>query len=200
MNDLRNEIHRSLVPFYTYNPGKDDSYTLYIDSRTNTIFKADAKNISSAKVTFLIILGYPIIELFPVTIIPLDNIIQFISVCVIVMSLSVFLGYYISPRMLENYRRVTLSSEEWKRCLETFNQFYFRQFILPSLLLLITIVCFVFLYIFPSSWWFFGGIISGIMAGAGLTSFSKTKYLLYKNKLDINWNNGGEEDEDITYW
>src|SRR5690625_7621759 len=107
MNDLRNEIYRSLVPFYTYNPGKDDSYTLYIDSRTNTIFKADAKNISSAKVTFLIILGYPIIELFPVTIIPLDNIIQFFRVCVIVMSLSVFVVFFLSTIMFGNCRYVT---------------------------------------------------------------------------------------------
>jgi len=47
---------------------------------------------------------------------------------------------------------------------------------------------------------FFIGIISSILAGAGITSFSKTKYLLYKDKLDINLNNGGEEDEDIIYW
>lgn len=200
MLDLKNNTIQRLIPIYTYNPGKDDSYTLYVDSRTKAIYRADAKKISSSKFIFLIIIGYTIIEFFPINIIPLNSFIPFISVCIIMIFLGVLLGYYISPRMLENYRRVTLSPEEWDYYLKIFNRFYFRQFIVPSLLLVISIACFLFFYIYPSSWWFFIGIISSIIAGAGITSFSKTKYLLYKDKLNINLNNVGVEDEDITHW
>lgn len=29
---------------------------------------------------------------------------------------------------------------------------------------------------------------------------SKTRYLLYKNRFDVNLNDGGTIDEDTTYW
>lgn len=199
MNALEKNVARKLVPFYT-NPEKDNSYTLYVNPETKTIFKADAKNISPSKITLLIILGYPMIEFFPINVIPFDNIMAYLCVSILAMFLSVLIGYYISPYMLENYRRVYMTADEWKDCLKIINHFYVRQLLFPSILLLISIACFLFLYVYPTSWLFFIGIISGILAGAGITSFSKTKYLLYKNKLDINLNNGGEEDEDITYW
>jgi len=197
---LKNITGRNFVPFYTYSSDGDDSYTLFIDTRTNGIVKSGAKNISSSKLTLLILLAYPIVQFFPVNILPLNNIIAFISVCVLILIGSVMFGYYLSLRMIKDVRRVTLSTEKWNQYLEKGNKFYLRQLFLLISLFLFSVTCFVLLYIYPTSWWFFGGILSGITAGPFITFFSKTRYLLYKNKLDINLSNGGAEDEDITYW
>lgn len=87
-----------------------------------------------------------------------------------------------------NYRRVYLTTDEWQDHLKGFNKVYFRQLMLPSLLYFISIVCFICLYIYPTSWLFFIGVIASMIARSDITFFSKTKYLLYKNKLDVNLN------------
>src|SRR5699024_3945562 len=261
VNNLKSSTGRNFVPFYTHNNAGEDSYTLYFDTRTKDIVKAGAKDISPSKLTLLILLGYPIVQYFPVGIIPLNNIIAFISVCILVMVISVLFGYRLSLRMIKDVRKVTLSEEKWneylekrseehtselqsrfdlvyflsfptrRSCdllillgypivqyfpvgiiplnniiafisvcilvmvisvlfgyqlslrmikdvrkvtlseekwneyLEKGNKFYFRQLIFLLLLFLFAITCFVFLYIYPSSWWFFGGILSCITAG-----------------------------------
>jgi len=190
VNDLKSSTGRHFIPFYTHNNAGEDNYTLYIDTRTKDIVKAGAKDISPSKLTLLILVGYPIVQYFPVGIIPLNNIIAFISVCILVMVFSVLFGYHLSLRMIKDVRKVNLSAEKWNEYLEKGNKFYFRQLIFLLILFLFAITCFVLLYIYPSSWWFFGGILSSITAGPFITFFSKTRYLLYKNKLDINLNNG----------
>lgn len=134
------------MPFYTHN-NDDDSYTLYVDTQTKDIVKVRAKNVSSTKLTLLILLAYPIVQFFPVSIIPLNNIIAFISVCIFMMIFSVILGYYLSLKMIEDVKKVTLTKERWNQFLEKGNKFYFRQLFLLLVLLLFSITCFVFIYI-----------------------------------------------------
>lgn len=189
MTDLNNHMRQQhLVPFYTSEPGQDNSYTLLIDPKTKGIVKADAKNVSAPFVTFIIMLGYPMVQFFPIHIIPMHNMIAFIGICSFVMLVSILFGYYLSPRMLKNYRPITLLTDEWAEHLQRVTTFYVRQLSFIVVLLLISFACFVLLYVYPTNWWLFGGIISGIVAGAGITSLSKTKYLLYKNKLDVHLN------------
>lgn len=80
------------MAFYTH-PDKDNNYTLFIDPETKLLFKADTKYINPAIITFFIIIAYPIIELFPIHIIPFDNIIAYLGLIGIVKPLSVLFGY-----------------------------------------------------------------------------------------------------------
>src|SRR5699024_8132670 len=143
MKALEKNVARKLITFYT-NPEKEYNYTLYVNPKTKTIFKADAKTISPSKIAFLIIIGYPMIEFFPINVSPFDNILAYLCVSILAMFLSVLIGYYISPYMLENYRIDYMTADEWKDCLKIINHFYVRQLLFPSILLLISIACFLF--------------------------------------------------------
>lgn len=53
-------------------------------------------------------------------------------------------------------------------------------------------------YIFPSRWWFFDGVGLSVVAGAHILFLSKTRYQLYKNRIDLKLLTGCLKDSDIT--
>ncbi|MBU5465362.1 hypothetical protein KQI49_00790 [Virgibacillus sp. MSJ-26] len=196
---MKRDQKLTLVPFCAKNPGKENSYSLFVETQTKSIFKGENKNISAPMFTFLILIFYPFVQFFPIEIFPLDNKFALLTVCSIVMILCVSLGHYLSFKMLENVKKISLSTEEWKQCLKQGNHYYIRQIVFVVILVLASLACFVCFTIVPSRWWFFGGVLLSILTGTQAIILSKTRYQLYKNKLDINLNNGGEEDENITY-
>ena len=204
MAERRNELKKSkkltFVPFYAKNPGKENSYSLFIETQTKSVFRGENKNISASTFTFLILVFYPFAQFFPIKIFPFSNIFALLIICFIIMVLSVMFGHYLSIRLLVNMKKVSLTTEEWEQCLKQGNKFYIRQIIFVIVLLLASLVSFVFFAIIPSRWLFFGGVLLSVVAGTQTIILSKTRYLLYQNKLDVNLNNGGAEDEDITYW
>src|SRR5699024_374797 len=121
MGKMEKNRARKLVAFYT-KPDKDNNYTLFVDPKTKLLFKADTKNINQAIITFFIIIGYLIIEFFPIHIIPFDNIMAYLGIIGTVMLLSALFGYYISPNVMGNYRRVYLTTDEWQGYLKRFNK------------------------------------------------------------------------------
>lgn len=53
-------------------------------------------------------------------------------------------------------------------------------------------------YIFPSRWWFFDGVGLSVVAGAHILFLSKTRYQLYKNRIDLKLLTGCLKDSDVT--
>lgn len=189
---MQNNVNPKLVPFYTENPGGKNSYTLYFDPNTHEVFKAEDKKVGASRFTFIFLAFYVFARSFSIEIIPFDNVIVYSIICLLIFLLALMLGYYLRTKLLDNIKKVTLSPEEWERYLNKGNHFYLRQIIFTISLIILSAACFVFLYIFPSKWWLFGGIGLGIVAGTFLIILSKTKYKLYKNKIDINFNDGRE--------
>lgn len=192
MNGLQNNENLRLVPFYTENPGRENSYTLYLDAKTKEVFRAEGKKINASKFTFGFLVFFAFTRLFSVKILPFDNIFAFVIICLFIFILGLMLGYYLGIKMIDNIQKVTLSKEEWERYLSKGNDFYLRQIISSFILIILSVACFFFLYIFPSKWWFFGGIVLSVLAGTLSLALSKTRYDLYKNKIDITFNDGKE--------
>lgn len=205
---MKYNVSRKLISFYWHHAtnnnknsfSNDTSYTLYYDKETKGIYKAEAKNINTPTFIFLFLIIFPIMSFFPNNFIPYENKVYFISLTLVVIFFSITVGWYLSNRLNNNLRRVTLSKEEWKYYLEHGNKLYLRQISVMTIILLFVIACFIFLYIYQSKWWMFGGIGTGVVVGTSITLFSRTRYLLYKNRVDVNLNNGGIENEDIADW
>lgn len=120
-----------------------------------------------------------------------------LAICFVTMVLSIMVGRYLAFNMLENVEKVSLSKDEWNRRLKQGNHFYIRQVIFVIVLSLVATVCFILFSIAPSRWWFFAGVLSGVVVGSQMTVLSKTRFLLYKNKLDINPSDDRAGDDDI---
>ena len=205
---MRSNVGRNLISFYGHHAANNNkssfsnetSYTLYYDKETKGVYKAEAQNINTPKFILLFLIVFPIMNFFPNDFIPYENDVFFISLVVVVIVLSITFGWYLSTRLNKNLRRVTLSKEEWKYYLENGNKLYLTQISVMTIILLFVISCFVFLYFYQSKWWMFGGIGTGVVVGTSITLFSRTRYLLYKDRVDVNLNNGGIENENITDW
>src|SRR5699024_9905442 len=149
----------------------------------------------------LLCLNYPsTMNLLQNELIPYHNDLILYSLGLIAIVLSLMVEHYLNQRLNKDVRRITLSKEEWKYYLEKGNKLYFRQITVMTLLLLFAISCILFLSVFQSTWWLFGGIGTSVVIETSITIFTKTRYLLYKNKLDVNLNRERKEDEDIAYW
>ena len=199
MNNLKDNTQLKLIPFLTENPGKEDSYTLCIDANINDIYKAEDKEVNTSSFLLIFFLVLVFTRLFSIEFLPMNNLYTFLLMCLIFSVISMILGYNMRGKMFTNINKFNLEESEWEYYLKESKRFYPRQAIFAMLLLILTVVCFVLLYIFPSKWWFFGGIMMSILAGSQLTLLSKTRYLLYKNQLDVNLNDGGKYNENLTY-
>lgn len=157
MIDLQKNANLKLIPFYTDNPGSKNSYTLYIDANKKDIFKAESKQVSAPKFTLMFLVFYVFFQMFSIDIIPFDNLFAFFIICLFVFILGLICGIYLKQKMIDNIRKVTLTVMEWERCLKKGNHFYPRQMLFTIILIILSGACFVFLYIYPSKWWFFGG-------------------------------------------
>lgn len=178
----------------------DKSYTIFYEKKTKKIYTAGTKNISSVKFMLIFLIFYPIMNYFPNNIIPYyDNLMFFLFSFIILLS-SLIIGKKISEKSHKDLKKIILSKEKWKDYLEKGNEFYPRQIISMTLLLLFTISFYILLYIYQSKWWLFGAIGIGIVIGTSSTIFSKTRYLLYKNKLDVNLQEEENSNENITDW
>lgn len=163
----------------------EDSYTLFYDRETQGVFKAHPKNITTSQFLFLFLILYPMMNFFPNDIMPYDNTLALFSIGAAAIIVSIIVGNSSVVKMNSDIKRMTLSKAEWEYYLRKGNRFYFRQIILMTVLLLFAISCIIFLYIFQSKWWLFGGIGTSLVVGMSITVFTKTRYLLYKNKLDV---------------
>jgi len=199
MKRLKDNIGLNLISFYGYNAPNDNkrnsfvndkSYTLFYDRQTKGVFKAETKNISTPKFLLLFLIGYPTMNIFPNDVIPYHHKLIFFSLCFMTLVLSMIVGNYFVLGLNKGLRRITLSQEEWKYYLEKGNKLYFIQIIFMTSLLLFAITCFILLYIYQSKWWLFGGIGASFIVGGGITIFTRTRYLLYKEKIGVNLNNG----------
>ena len=191
------KVGLNLISFYGHHASdnnkrhsyaSDQSYTLFYDKQTKGVFKAEAKSISMPKFLLLFLIVYPAMNLFPNGVIPYHNDLILYSLGLIAIVLSLMVGHYLTQRLNKDVRRITLSKEEWKYYLEKGNKLYFTQITVLTLLLIFAISCIFFLSIFQSKWWLFGGIGTSVVIGTSITTFTKTRYLLYKNKLDVNLN------------
>lgn len=203
------KVDLNLISFYGHHApnndkgnsyASDQSYTLFYDKKTKGVFKAEAQGMSMPKFLLLFLIAYPTMNFFPNDVIPYHNDFILYSLGLIAIVLSLMVGHYLTQKLNKDVRRITLSKEEWKYYLEKGNKLYFTQITVMTLLLLFAISCIVFLSIFQSKWWLFGGIGTSVVIGTSITIFTKTRYLLYKNKLDVNLNRERKENEDITYW
>jgi len=197
MKQLKDNMGVNLISFYGYHDTNKDkensfinenSYTLFYDKKTKGIYKAEAKNIRPSTFLLLFLIGYPTMNLFPNELIPYDDHLFFIGICLMTILLSIVVGTYFVFGLNKNLRRITLSNDDWNYYLEKGNKLYLIQITVMTTLLLFALSCFVFLYILQSKWWFFGGIGASVLVGGGITHFSKTRYLLYKNKINVHLN------------
>src|SRR5699024_12845830 len=98
MAERRNELKKSkkltFVPFYAKNPGKENSYSLFIETQTKSVFRGENKNIRASTFTFLILVFYPFAQFFPIKIFPFSNIFALLIICFIIYVLSVVFGHY----------------------------------------------------------------------------------------------------------
>lgn len=187
MKDLDRNIRRSLISFYSHNTGSGNHFTLYVDPKTKTIYKAGAGTsiLSSPKYILLFIIIFIIMNYFPNNIIPYHHTFILFSLSLIVMILSILLGNSLSLRLVKDIKRITLSKEEWKCYLTEGNKFYTKQVMLTVFLFIFSCICFVLLFLSQSKWWLFGGIGSSIALGPLIPLLSKSRYLLFKNKLPV---------------
>lgn len=167
MIDLQKNANLKLIPFYTDNPGSKNSYTLYIDANKKDIYKVESKEISAPKYTLMFLVFYVFFQMFSIDIIPFDNLFVYFIICFFVFILGLICGSYLKQKMIGNIRKVTLTAMEWERLLNKGNHFYPRQVLFTIILIILSVACFVFLHVYPSKWWFFGGIGLSIMAGGG---------------------------------
>lgn len=200
---MSKKVGWNLISFYGHHaaPNKDSSfsqdtsYTLFYDKETKGVYKAEAQNIHSPTFVVLFFILFPLMNFFPNHFIPYENKTFFIALVVVVIALSISLGWYLTRRLNKNLKRMTLSKEEWKYYLENGNRLYVIQIIVMTTILLFVIACFVFLYIYQSKWWMFGGIGTGVIVGTSITLFSRTRYLLYKDRVDVHLDNERCEQE-----
>lgn len=191
---MKDKINLNFISFYGYTaPNKDkrnsfvsdESYTLFYDKQSEGIYKAIPKNISTSKFMLIFLIAYPTMNFLPNNVMPYDNLLALFSLSVIFIVISFGFGLNLSLKSHKDVERISLSKEKWQYYLEKGNKFYIRQLLLIILLLLFTISCIVFLAIFQSKWWFFGAIGTSIVLGTMGTTCTKTRYLLYKNKLEV---------------
>lgn len=199
MKDLRENQDLKLVPFYTENQGKENSYTLCVDANTHDIYRVKDKEVNTSRYLLIFMLVLVLTRIFSIEILPLDNIFTFVVVSFLIFIISLTFGHSMRTKMFDNIQKIILTEPEWKKYLGKSRHFYLRQVIFATVLLILSISCFIMLYIFPTKWWFFGGIASSILTGTQISLLSKTRYLLYKNKLNITVNDGGEGIGDITH-
>lgn len=190
----------TLIPFYSENAGKKNSYTLSIDAKTNKFYRFEEHKIKMSWYLPLFISFLILTRLFPIKYIPLNKGIIFSLMSLFLFIMGLYIGNIIRVIGITNIREININSEEWRYYQKKATHFYPRQLIFTLLMLIIPLVCFVYLYIYPSKWWFFGGIISSVAAGTLLPLLSKTRYLLYKNKLDVNLQEEENSNENITDW
>lgn len=120
--------------------------------------------------------------------IPLDSLVVYTNMSMLLFGICLFCGNIMREKGIKNVRPANLSQEEWERYREKGRRFYLRQVLLVCLMFILSIACFICLYIYPSKWWLVGAILSSIVTGSLLPFLSKTRYLLYKNKLDVQLN------------
>jgi len=210
MKELNSNMGLNFISFYGYHaPNKDkensfineNSYTLFYDKKTKGVYKAEAKNIRSSTFLLLFLIGYPTMNFFPNELIPYEHHLIFIGICLMTILLSMVAGTYFIYGFNKDLRRITLSKDDWNYYLEKGNKLYLIQIAVMTTLLLFAISCFIFLYMYQSKWWLFGGIGTSFIVGGSIPLFSKTRYLLYKNRVDVHLNNDEamENDDIISY-
>ena len=188
----------TLVPFYSENAGKKNSYTVSVDINNNKVYRYEEQNIKMSLFLPVFILFFISVRLFPIELIPLNNFISFSVISILIYIIGLYFGNIVRAKGITNIREFTLNQEEWKYYQRKAAHFYPRQLILALLMLIIPIVCFVYLYIYPSKFWLFGGVLSSFVAGTLLIFLSKTRYLIYKDKLDVKLQKEKHLNEDIT--
>jgi len=95
---------------------------------------------------------------------------------------------YYAEKGIKHVRQAHLTQKEWKYYQERGRRFYPRQVLLVFMMFIFSIACFIFLFMYHAKWWLVGAILSSIVTGSLLPFLSKTRYLLYKNKLDVQLN------------
>lgn len=189
-----------LIPFFTENVGKENSFTICVDANSNDIYKVEDQEINPAYFILLFFLVFVFIRMFPLDLIPFNKVFLFIPICLIIWTVCIVLGYYMRVKLVTNIKQISVHEQMWEEYHKKYTYFYRRRVVLSIVLLLISVCFFVLLYIYPSKSWLFGGIFSSLFAGSQIILLSRTGYLLYKNKLVVNLNNREKENQDITEW
>ncbi|HLR52616.1 MAG TPA: hypothetical protein VK072_07065 [Candidatus Avamphibacillus sp.] len=182
---MRNITSLQLTPFYTERSPNQDGFTLFIDSQTKEIYKAEFKPINELTYILAFVLVLILMRTVSVESIQFNNFFLFILLCFITILIGIGVGYYINRQMYINLRKISHQEEEWKPYIKKANNIYLRQIIYISILLILAGVCFLFFYKIPSIWWVFGGLSFSVFSGGEIQFLSKTRYRLYKNKIDF---------------
>lgn len=178
-----------------------NSYGLYYDEKTKGIFKSEYVVSNNSKTISVNLVLIALMRLVPNEFIPYNNILVFVSLSLGAIFVGIQFGYNFQTARHKNLRRISLTYEQWDCYLKKLNEAYFREIILVLLLIIGMIFSFVLSYNMQSKWWFFGGVgIAFVLGSIIITSLSKTRYMLYKNKITPDLTRGENEDEVITHW
>src|SRR5699024_1488748 len=146
MNDLKEKQDLKLVPFYTENQGKENSYTLCVDAKTNDIYKVKDKEVNTSKFLLIFMLVLVLTRLFSIELLPLHNIFIFAVINLLIFIISLTFGHSMRTKMFDNIQKVILTESEWKKYLDKSRHFYLRQVIFATVLLILFISCLIILY------------------------------------------------------
>lgn len=188
---------RSMVQFYqTTNvvDGKTvinhNSYALFYDKASQGVYRASVKKINEGRLRLLTLTIFFIMLYFPSDFIPYDNVSLYILTCLITMFGSMWVGYRSTKRAHYNYRSISLTEEKWEDYLTQGNAKYLYAVGFTVGLLFLLVPCCILSYYYQAKWWLFTGLGFACVAGMGLISLSKTRYLLYKYKITGYLNKG----------
>jgi len=181
-----------LVPFFSENIGKSDSYTIAIDAETNQLYTFEEKQMKASVFLPLFFVFLIFTRLLSVEYIPLDNLIIYTIMSIVLFSICLFGGNIMRKKGIKNIKKASFNTREWDRYKEKGRHFYPRQVLLVIFMLILSIACFVFLYMYQAKWWLIGAILSSVFSGNLLPFLSKTRYLLYKDRIEVNLHDEGK--------
>lgn len=180
-----------LVPFVSENIGKSDSFTIAIDADTNQLYTFEEKQMKASVFLPLFFVFLIFTRLLSVEYLPLDNLILYTVISTVLFGICLFGGNIMAKKGRENIKKANFTTREWDRYREKGKRFYLRQALFVVFMLILSIACFVFLYIYEAKWWLIGAILSSIFTGNLLAFLSKTRYLLHKDRIEVNMQDEG---------
>lgn len=185
---MDNHQKRPLVPICSENIGTPDSFTIAMDAKTNQLYIYEEKQMKASVFLPLFFVFLVFTRLLSVEYIPLNSLITYSFLSILLFGICLYGGNIMRKKGIKNVQQANLSKEEWERYREKGRRFYLRQILLVCLMFILSIACFIFLFMYQAKWWLVGAILSSIVTGSLLPFLSKTRYLLYKNKLDVQLN------------
>jgi len=179
-----------MVPLCSENIGTPDSFTIAIDAETNQIYTFEEKQMKASFFLPLFFVFLIFTRVLSVEYIPLNSLITYTVMSILLFGICLIGGNIMRKKGIKNIKKASLNQREWESYQARGRHFYPRQVLLVLLMFILSIACFIFLYMYEAKWWLVGAILSSLVAGSLLPFLSKTRYLIHKNKIEIQLNDG----------